>query len=176
MCENVVWFHLRKIKLLRAKDGTRSSDSDPSNEALCGDLEMLHCPEADQSSGSSEASFAMDGYGSVIWLIEVSIHNFEEVFHYVIWWRRAINKEQLCVVYSIINEVVFIILFFVEPNNSRNIGVLEYLYIFIWMLSVSVFGIPLLNGPHKCSKLARDDPIHISILYPLIILVFLDIE
>ena len=53
---------------------------------------------------------------------------------------------------------------------------LEDLNIFIWMLSVSVFGIPLLNGPHKCSKLARDDPIHISILYPLIILVFLDIE
>lgn len=118
----------------------------------------------------------MNSNSSMIWLIEMSFHNFEEVLHNVIWRRRAINEEQLCVVDSIVYEVVFIILFLVEPNNSGDIGVLEDLNILIWMLTVSVFGISLLNGSHEGSEFAWDDPVHISILYSLIILVFFDIE
>lgn len=85
MSKNVVWLHLRQVELLWAKDGTRSSDSDPSDKALSRDLEVLHGPEPDQGSCSSQTSLAVNGDGAVIWLVKVSLDNFEKVFHNVIW-------------------------------------------------------------------------------------------
>ena len=41
---DIVWLHLGQVELLWTKDRSRSGDSDPSNEALSGDLEVFHGP------------------------------------------------------------------------------------------------------------------------------------
>lgn len=90
---NVVWLHLREIKLLRTKDRSRSSDSNPSNEAFCWNLEVFHGPKTYESTSSSETSFAMNGDGSVIWLLEMWFNNIEEIFNNMVWRSRSINEK-----------------------------------------------------------------------------------
>ena len=174
--ENIVWLHLWQVELLRAKDRSRSSDPNPPDKALCWNLEMLHSPEANESSGSSESSLTVNSNSSVIRFFKVSLDDIEEIPNDMIRRCGSVNKEQLCVINSVVDKMIFVILLLVESNDSRNIRIFEDFNIFIWMLAVSVLSISDFNRTHECGKLSWDDPVHISVLNPLVIFVFLDIE
>ena len=78
--------------------------------------------------------------------------------------------------YSVLQEVFLIIFLVIKSNYSFNVKPFEDLYIFIWMVAVSLIGITFFNGTHEGHKFARNDPVDITIFYALEVLIFLDIE
>ena len=77
---------------------------------------------------------------------------------------------------SVIDEVILVVLLFVQSNHSRDIDVLEDFHVFVGVLPVSVLRIPLLNRTHESCKFARDDPVEVAVFDPLVVFVFLDVE
>jgi len=76
----------------------------------------------------------------------------------------------------VIFKVIFVIFLIVEPYDSRNIDIFEDFYVFIRVLSISMFGISVFDWSHECCKLTWDNPVQVSILNSLIIFVFFDVE
>jgi len=72
--------------------------------------------------------------------------------------------------------MLFIILFLVESDNSGHINALKDISVFIWVMAIPLPLVSVLDWSHKCDKLAWDDPVEVSILNSLIVLVLLDIE
>ena len=78
---DVIWLNLGQVELLWSEDRAWSGNTDPADESLGGDLIMLHSPETDQGTRSSEASLAMDGNSFMVWLGEMILDNIEEVIN-----------------------------------------------------------------------------------------------
>lgn len=72
--------------------------------------------------------------------------------------------------------MLFVIFLLIESDYSVDSNVFEYLNIFIWMMSISVMSISVLNWAHEGCKLIWDDPVEITIFNTLIVLILLDIE
>ena len=94
---NIVRLHLWKVELLWPKDGARSSNSNPANEGLSWDLEVLHCPKANECSCSSESSLAMNSNSSMVGLSEMVLNDVEELVDDSVRGSRAIHKEEVVV-------------------------------------------------------------------------------
>ena len=73
-------------------------------------------------------------------------------------------------------EVFLVILLVVEPNDPLDIKPFEDLDILIRMMTVSLVRVPLFNGSHKGHELAWDDPVDVSVLDTLKVLILLDVE
>ena len=69
-----------------------------------------------------------------------------------------------------------VILFIVKSYDSFDIKPFEDLNILIGMMPVSLISITLLDRSHESLELTRDDPVHVSILNTLEVLIFFDIE
>ena len=72
--------------------------------------------------------------------------------------------------------MLFIILLLVESDDLVDSNVLEDFNIFVWMMPVSVMGVPVFNRAHEGSELVGDDPAEVTILNSLIILILLHVE
>ena len=173
---DVVWLHLRQIELLWAENRSRSCDPDPSDERFSWDLVVLHSPETNQGSSSSQASFAMNCYSSLLMSLEVVVDNSEEVTYNVFRWCRAIYKEQVVVGNTPILEMLLVVLFLVQSDDFVHAYVLENFNILIWVMTISMVAVSVLNWTHEGSKLAWDDPVEVSVFNSLIVFVFLDVE
>jgi hypothetical protein len=176
MSVDVVGLHLRKVELLWTEDRSWSSDSYPAYEALCWDLEVLHGPQSDKSSCSTESSLAVDGNSTVIWSFKMFLNHVEEISYDLVWWCGSINEEEILMRDTSILEMLFIIFFLVKSNDFGHINALKDIAIFVWMVSISLSMVPVLNWAHEGNELSWDDPVEISILNSLIVLVLLDIE
>lgn len=75
-----------------------------------------------------------------------------------------------------LREESLVVLLFVESHNSLDVELLEYFYIFAWMMPVSLVSISLLDGSHESHELAWNNPVEVSVLDPLVLLVLLDVE
>lgn len=137
---------------------------------------MLHCPEADEGSRSTESGFAVYGDSSVVWLIEMRLNDVEEVPDDVIGWSRAIHEEEIIMSDSSSFKIILVILRFIQPNYPRYANVFENFRILVWMMTISMLVVSLLNWTHEGAELAWDDPVKISVLNSFIVLVFFDIE
>ena len=76
----------------------------------------------------------------------------------------------------VLQEVFFIIFLVIKSNYSFYVEPFEDLYVFVGMMTVSLIGVTFLNRTHESHKFARNDPVDITILYALEVLIFLDIE
>ena len=79
---------------------------------------MLHGPETNQCTGSSQASFTVDGNCAMVGLLKVILDNCEEVSHDAFRRRRSIYEEQVVVCYSLLVEVLFVVFLFIESDDS----------------------------------------------------------
>ena len=70
----------------------------------------------------------------------------------------------------------FIVFLVVKSNYSFNIESLKDLYVLIRVMAVSLISVTLLDRSHESLELTRDDPVHVSILNTLEVLIFFDIE
>ena len=104
------------------------------------------------------------------------INNSHEIFYDLIWWCGTVNKEKVIVAYIIFCKRVFIVKWVIESNYLSNSNILEQLNVLGRMVAVSLLGISLFDWPHECSKLIRDDPVHVTVFYSLIVLILFDVE
>ena len=137
---------------------------------------MLHSPKSDESSSSSESSFAMNSNCSMVWLLEVLLNNLKEFSDDLIWWSRSINEEKILMRDTSVFEMLFIILLLVESNNFGYVDALKDISVFIWMMTVPLPLVSVLDWAHESDKLVWDDPVKVSVLNSFIVLVLLDIE
>ena len=137
---------------------------------------MLHGPKTNEGTSSTQACFAMDGNCAVVVPLKVVIDNSEEVAHDVLGRRRPVNEEQIVVGNTSIFEMHFVIFLLIESDDLADSNVLEYFNIFIWVMSISVMSISVLNWSHEGSELAWDDPVEVTILNSLIVLILLHVE
>ena len=113
MSMDVVRLHLRKIELLWSQNRSWSSNSNPANEGLSWDLEVLHSPETNESTGSAKSSLAVNSDGSMVGLGEVVFDYAEEISDDSLWWSRSINKEKIIMSDLFVQKVLSIILFLI---------------------------------------------------------------
>lgn len=137
---------------------------------------MLHCPQANESSCSTESGFAVYGNSSVIWLIKMRFHDVEEVSDNVIGWSRPVNEEEVIMSDSSSLEIILVILGFIQPNYPRYANVFENFRILVWVMTISVLVVPLLDWTHEGAELAWDDPVKVTVLDSFIVLILFDIK
>ena len=72
--------------------------------------------------------------------------------------------------------MLFVVFLLVESDDLADSDVLEDLNILAGMMAISVMVISVLNWSHEGSKLAWDDPVEVTVLDSLIVLVLLHVE
>jgi hypothetical protein len=70
---------------------------------------MLHGPETNEGSCSTETSFAMDGDSAMVWLLEVLVHHLEEISYDFVWGCGSINEEKILMRDTSVLKVLLII-------------------------------------------------------------------
>jgi hypothetical protein len=176
MSENIIWFHLRKIELLWAEDRTWSGDSNPPYKCLSGNLEVLHCPKANESSCSTETSFTVNSNSTMIWSSKVILNNSHEISNNFIRWSGSINKEKVIMSDSFMFKMLFIVFFFIKSNYPGYINIVKDITILVWMLAILMSGISSFNRSHKSDKLSWNNPVQVTVFNSLVVLVFFHVE
>lgn len=77
----------------------------------------------------------------------------------------ALSQELLAIIYCLI-----------KPDHSLNVPFTEYLSILLGSETRLLARLSLINRSHKRCELSWQDPVDISVLYSLIVLVLLDVE
>ena len=104
------------------------------------------------------------------------VANFHKLLHDIIRRRGSIDEEQIVVGYVFFSKEFLVVSLFVESNNSFNVELLKYIDIFVRMVSISLIDISFLNWSHKSHEFAWNNPVEVSILDTLILLVLLNVE
>jgi hypothetical protein len=73
-------------------------------------------------------------------------------------------------------EFASIVFGLIESNDPLDVPLFEYLAIVVRSEPGSLSRLSSVDRAHKCREFPRNDPIYISVLHSLIILVFFDIE
>lgn len=164
-------FLLDQVVLLGAQDATRAHDADPPYEVGSGELEMLHCVDADQGACAAQTSLAMDCDGA-----RFCLRDAQELTDNGVGGRGPINEEKVGVVDAVALEFRLFILWFVEPDHVGDPEVFENLDVVFW--SVSPLWLPRLrvNRPHERDELVWNNPIKITVFHLLVVLVLLVVK
>ena len=105
---DIIRFHFRKIELLRTKNWTWSSDSDPSDKIGCWEFEMFHCIQTNECSSSTKTSFTVNSKSAGL-----SFWNFEKFIYNILGWCGTINKKQIWMLYPISYKTLSIVFGFI---------------------------------------------------------------
>jgi hypothetical protein len=104
------------------------------------------------------------------------VAHLHEWLHDVIWRSGPINEKEVIVSDIFLSEKSRVILLLVESNHALHIELLENLDILVRVMSISLVSVPLLDWAHECHKFTGNDPVEITVLNSLVLLVLLDIE
>ena len=176
MIFNIVGFHFRQIKLLRAKDRTRTRNTNPANEGLSRNLEILHSPKSNQSACSPKSSLTMNCNGTWILLSEMLIYYLHKLFNYAVWRSRSVDEKQVVVLDSLTGEEIFVILLFIQPDHPGYVEFFEHFNVFLGVVTVPLVHVSLLNGPHEGHESSWYDPVQIPVLDSLMEFIFFYIK
>jgi len=72
--------------------------------------------------------------------------------------------------------MLFIVFLLIKSDYPGDINVVEDITILVWMLSILMSGVSGFNWSHESDKLSWNDPVEITILNSLVVLVFLNVE
>jgi len=123
----VVWFTLSKVRLLGSEYGARSGYPDPPDKGFSADLVMFHAVEADEGAGAAETCFTVDGYGAGIRSGEVLVTGVHELGDNFRGWSGPIHEDHVVVGDPLLLEGLFLVLWFVQSDDTTHIQMLEYL-------------------------------------------------
>ncbi len=88
---------------------------------------------------------------------------------------RTIDKVELCVIYSILYELLSVVLVrLIQSDDVRDSKVTEYFKVILRGITVLWLARNLLSvvyGAHECNKLSWNDPVKIAILDLFIVLI-----
>jgi len=77
---------------------------------------------------------------------------------------------------SFVFKMLFIVFLLIKSDYPGDINVVEDITILVWMLSILMSGVSGFNWSHESDKLSWNDPVEITILNSLVVLVFLNVE
>lgn len=164
--------HVVQVLLLRSKNGARSSDSDPTDEGGGGESVVLHAVESNESACAAKSSLAVNGDGSVI--ADFVLCGSEELGHDFIGWGSSIKEVQVEMLDALLGKFGLLILRLVQSDDQRDSHSLEDGHVVIW--SERTVSICHVQRTRKGHELAWDDPVEVTILDLLEVLVLLHIE
>ena len=75
-----------------------------------------------------------------------------------------------------LSEKSRVVLLLVESDHALHIELLENLNILVRVMSISLVSVPLLDWAHECHKFTGNDPVEVTVLNSLVLLVLLDIK
>ena len=136
---------------------------------------MLHSPEANERACSTEARLAVDGNRGAL-AGEVTFHGLHELLDDVVGWAGSVHKEQIVVSDAGVFEEVLLVFDLVETDDAAYADVLEDVDVLVRVMSIPVVAVPRLDRAHEGSKFARNNPVEVTILDTLVVLVFLHVE
>lgn len=131
---------------------------------------MLHCVAPDQSTCTTQASLAVNCEHA-----GVALADLEELLNDRIGRSRAVDKEHISVRDPCFREFCSIVLGLVETNNMCHPKMSKHLQVVFRRVPTTVWA-DLIDRAHKRDVLARDNPIQVTILDFLIILILLVVE
>lgn len=73
-------------------------------------------------------------------------------------------------------ELTTVILRLIQSNDSFDVPLLEYITVIIWGETRPLTRLAAVDRAHECGKLSWDDPVYVSVLYSLVVLILFDIE
>ena len=86
----------------------------------------------------------------------------------------SVNEVEIRVVNALFDELLAVVLHFIQPDDMRHSEVLKDLDIIFGGIASALH--VLVNRTHESDELAGNNPVQIPILYLLIVLVFLRVE
>jgi len=174
---NIFVFDIAHIALLGSEDRSRASNANPANEGLSWDLVVLHGIKTDQGASAAESGLAVNGHGAAVRVVlEVSLTAFDELVDDLRRRSRSISEDHVLMIDAFAEEVQAIVLGFIETHNFVYSKVLEDVDITGSSVSVTMDAVTLINWTHEGQELARNDPVEITILHLLVMLVFASIK
>lgn len=118
----------------------------------------------------------MNGDGTWVGLREMPITDVQEIFNNVLWRVGTVHEKQLVVLYTLSYKLTAVILCLIQSDNSLDVPLLEYVTVLVGSVSRSLARLPTINWSHESCEFSWDDPINITVLDSLIVLILLDIE
>ena len=104
------------------------------------------------------------------------ITNFHEVSYDTVWWSRTVNEEKIVMGDLFLSKVFLVVFFFVKSYYASDIKLVKDFYVLIRVMTISLVGVSFLNWSHECHKLSWDDPVEVTVLNSLIVLILLHVE
>lgn len=104
------------------------------------------------------------------------LSHLEELVNDVVWRSRPINEEQVVMSNIIFQEELPIVFFFIESDDAGHVELLKDFDVLLGVVAVPLIGIPLLDGSHESHELARNNPVDVSVLNSLVVLVLFHVE
>ena len=167
---------LNEEKLLRPQNTAWACNTNPADELLCRYLIVFHRVKPDQGSSTSKTCLTMNGDSSWIGLWEMSITNVEEIFNNIFRRVWTIYEKELVVSYSLSQKLATVVFCLIQSDNSLDIPLFEDITVLIRSKARSLSWLSAIYRAHKRREFPRNDPIDISVLNALVVLVLLDIE
>ena len=138
---------------------------------------MLHTVETDQGTSATESCFTVDSDCSGLRVREVLLTCVDEPVDNFRGRSRSIREDHVVMSNTIVLKRVLVVLRVVQSYHPRYVQMTENLGVATGTVSITAL-LPLVtvDRSHEGDELARDNPIKISILDLLVMLVLPDIE
>mmetsp|Transcript_107575 Transcript_107575/g.302873 ORF Transcript_107575/g.302873 Transcript_107575/m.302873 type:complete len:341 (+) Transcript_107575:153-1175(+) len=164
--------HVNHELLLRPQDAARSADPVPTNERPRRELEVLHREKPDERSSPSKPSLAMHGNSR-----RLVLHYVQELANDVDRWATAVPKVKVHMSDSVVNKPPSIVLLRVEADHEFDTRAAKDGHVVLGGECWKTICIGCCWARASTSKEpVGDNPIHVSIVNLLVVLVRLDVE
>jgi (2Fe-2S) ferredoxin len=137
---------------------------------------VLHDVEPDQRASPTQSRLTVHSDRPGVWLGEVLLTRIKELVNDVLRRGRSVDEDHVLVVDTLLSEAIRVILWIVESDYLADLKVLKDINVRSGGVAVAMLLVALVNWTHEGHKLAGNDPVEISVLHLLVMLVLLDIE
>lgn len=137
---------------------------------------MLHDVEPNQRTCPTKSCLTVNCDCPGVWLGEVLLTRMQELVNDVLRRGRSVDEDHVLVLDSFLSEASWIILWIVESDYLADLKMLKNINIRSGGVAVAMLLISLVNWTHEGHKLAGNNPVKISVLHLLVVLVLLHIE
>jgi hypothetical protein len=107
---------------------------------------------------------------------KVALARAQELVDDVLGRDGAIHKEHVFVLNALVCEAAMVVLRIVETDDLAHLEVLKDVDVAGGRVAVAVDLVSLVNWTHEGQELAWDDPVEVTVLYLLVMLVLLDVK
>jgi hypothetical protein len=160
--------------LLWTEDGAGTGNSNPPDESFSWNLIVFHAVNTNESTGAAKACLTMDSDSSAVRLGKVLLTATDKFVNNILWWNRTVHENKILVIDFIFGKRIFIVFWVIKSNNFSHFEMVENVYIAGGTMPVGTLSWSAVNRAHKSHKLARNDPVEVTIFDSLVVFIFFD--